>query len=246
VSRNRVTAADVAIAAPRRRNLSPARPARDTALYAFGDSYSAIGAGYTDGNGPTAVAYLGWLMGVPVMPSTAAKAAGRVCVRRERAGTVRRGTPRQGGVPRYGMMNQVRDFAAREVRRHRLRAADDAFFLAGGLNDGRRETAFTLDNLRQELQILRELGGRLHDRSCRRRSTVRGGGPKLNPAYQQFVRQEATAAGIDVAESLGRRLRRGDRPSGGASSTHQRLRRPSDLRSGSNARRRSGDLLLLP
>jgi cholinesterase len=29
-------------------------------LYVFGDSYSDIGAGYIDGNGPTAIAYLGW------------------------------------------------------------------------------------------------------------------------------------------------------------------------------------------
>ena len=35
---------------------------RYTRLYVFGDSYSDIGAGYIDGNGPTAVAYLGWLM----------------------------------------------------------------------------------------------------------------------------------------------------------------------------------------
>ena len=35
---------------------------RYSRLYVFGDSYSDIGAGYIDGNGPTAVAYLGWLM----------------------------------------------------------------------------------------------------------------------------------------------------------------------------------------
>ena len=38
-------------------------------LYVFGDSYSDIGAGYIDGNGPTAVAYLGWLMGLQVASS---------------------------------------------------------------------------------------------------------------------------------------------------------------------------------
>ena len=41
-------------------------------LYVFGDSYSDIGAGYVDGNGPTAVAYLGWLMGLQVAPGKAA------------------------------------------------------------------------------------------------------------------------------------------------------------------------------
>jgi phospholipase/lecithinase/hemolysin len=44
-------------------------------LYVFGDSYSDIGAGYIDGNGPTAVAYLGWLMGLQVAPGKAANAA---------------------------------------------------------------------------------------------------------------------------------------------------------------------------
>jgi hypothetical protein len=36
---------------------------RYSRLYVFGDRYSDIGAGYIDGNGPTAVAYLGWLIG---------------------------------------------------------------------------------------------------------------------------------------------------------------------------------------
>ena len=46
-------------------------------LYVFGDSYSDIGAGYIDGNGPTAVAYLGWLMGLQVAPSKTVNAATR-------------------------------------------------------------------------------------------------------------------------------------------------------------------------
>jgi hypothetical protein len=99
------------------------------------------------------------------------------------------------------MMNQVRDFAAR------VKSGDIAFepqttlfFLAGGLNDGRRETAFTLDNLRQELQILRELGGRHFTIALlpTKIPQFAGGGLRLNPAYQQFVRQEAAATGIDL------------------------------------------------
>ena len=49
-------------------------------VYVFGDSYSDIGAGYIDGNGPTAVAYLGWLMGLQIAPSKAANAAGKSLV----------------------------------------------------------------------------------------------------------------------------------------------------------------------
>ena len=176
---------------------------RYSRLYVFGDSYSDIGAGYIDGNGPTAVAYLGWLMGLPVAPSTAAHAAGKSLVFAVSGAGTGEGEGRhvKEAVLGYGMMNQVRDFAAR------VKSGDIAFepqttlfFLAGGLNDGRRETAFTLDNLRQELQILRELGGRhftiaLLPTKIPQFAAV---GLRLNPAYQQFVRQEAAAAGVDV------------------------------------------------
>src|SRR3954470_14945014 len=41
-------------------------------LYVFGDSYSDTGAGYLDGNGPTAVAYLAERLGLKlVLPSDA-------------------------------------------------------------------------------------------------------------------------------------------------------------------------------
>ena len=53
---------------------------RYSRLYVFGDSYSDIGAGYIDGNGPTAVTYLGWLMGLQVASSKAANAAGKSLV----------------------------------------------------------------------------------------------------------------------------------------------------------------------
>ena len=84
---------------------SPATPGpttRYTRLYVFGDSYSDIGAGYIDGNGPTAVAYLGWLMGLQGAPSKAANAAGKSLVFAvSGAGTgERHGTPGEGGAPR--------------------------------------------------------------------------------------------------------------------------------------------------
>jgi phospholipase/lecithinase/hemolysin len=62
-------------------SVASAGPApRYSRLYVFGDSYSDIGAGYIDGDGPTAVAYLAWLMGLPVAPSTAANATGKSLV----------------------------------------------------------------------------------------------------------------------------------------------------------------------
>jgi cholinesterase len=171
-------------------------------LYVFGDSYSDIGAGYIDGNGPTAVAYLGWLMGLQVASSKAANAAGKSLVFAVSGAGTGEGTGRQvnEAVLGYGMMNQVRDFAARvnsgEIA---FDPQTTLFFFAGGLNDGKRETAMTLTNLKQELQILRQLGGRhftiaLLPTKIPQFAAV---GLRLNPAYEQFVREEA-GAGLDL------------------------------------------------
>ena len=168
----------------------------------FGDSYSDIGAGYIDGNGPTAVAYLGWLMGLQVASSKATNAAGKSLVFAVSGAGTGEGTGRQvkDALLGYGMMNQVRDFAAR-VKSGEIAFDPQTtlFFLAGGLNDGRQETAITLANLRQQLQILRELGGRhftiaLLPTKIPQFAAV---GIRLNPAYEQFVREEA-ASGLDL------------------------------------------------
>jgi len=171
-------------------------------LYVFGDSYSDIGAGYIDGDGPTAVAYLGWLMGLQVASSKAANAAGKSLVFAVSGAGTGEGTGRQlkDALLGYGMMNQVRDFAAR-VKSGEIKFDPQTtlFFLAGGLNDGRQETAFTLANLRQELQILRELGGRHFTIAVlpTKISQFAAVGLRLNPAYADFVRQEA-AGGLDL------------------------------------------------
>jgi hypothetical protein len=171
-------------------------------LYVFGDSYSDIGAGYIDGNGPTAVAYLAWLMGLEVASSKAPNAAAKSLVFAVSGAGTGEGTGRQvkEAFLGYGMMNQVRDFAARvESGEIRFDPQTTLFFLAGGLNDGRQETATSLANLRQQLQILREHGGRhftiaLLPTKIPQFAAV---GLRLNPAYEQFVGQEA-AAGVDL------------------------------------------------
>lgn len=194
----------LAIASPLfAQSAAPSGPTtRYSRLYVFGDSYSDIGAGYIDGNGPTAVAYLGWLMGLPVVSSKAPNAGGKSLVFAVSGAGTGEGTGRQvkDATLGYGMMNQVRDFAAR-VKSGEIAFDPQTtlFFLAGGLNDGRRETAFTLANLRQELQILRELGGR-HFTMARLPTKIpqfSAVGLRLNPAYEQFVREEA-AAGLDL------------------------------------------------
>ena len=175
---------------------------RYSRVYVFGDSYSDIGAGYIDGNGPTAVAYLSWLMGLEVASSKAPNAAGKSLVFAVSGAGTGENTGRQvkEAFLGYGMMNQVRDFAAR-VKSGEIRFDPQTtlFFLAGGLNDGRQETATTLANLRQQLQILREYGGRhftiaLLPTKIPQFAAV---GLRLNPAYEQFVAQEASA-GLDL------------------------------------------------
>jgi cholinesterase len=172
-------------------------------LYVFGDSYSDIGAGYIDGNGPTAVAYLGWLMGLQVASSKAPNAAGKSLVFAVSGAGTGEGAGRQvkDALLGYGMLNQVRDFAAR-VKSGEIAFDPQTtlFFLTGGLNDGRRETTTTLDNLRQQIQLLRELGAR-HVTIARLPTKIpqfAAVGVRLNPAYEQFVRQEAGATGLDL------------------------------------------------
>ena len=175
---------------------------RYSRLYVFGDSYSDIGAGYIDGNGPTAVAYLGWLMGLQIASSKAPDAAAKSLVFAVSGAGTGDGKERQvkEALLGYGMMNQVRDFGARvKSGEIAFEPQTTLFFLAGGLNDGRQEIAFTLANLRRQLQILRELGGR-HFTIARLPTKIpqfAAVGLRLNPAYEQFVREEA-AAGLDL------------------------------------------------
>ena len=78
-------------------------------LYVFGDSYSDIGAGYIDGNGPTAVAYLGWLMALPVASSKASNAASKSLIFAVSGAGTGEGTGRQikDALLGYGMINQL-------------------------------------------------------------------------------------------------------------------------------------------
>ena len=86
-------------------------------------------------------------MGLQVASSEAANAAGKSLVFAGSGAGTGEGTGRQvkEALLGYGMMNQVRDFAAR-VKSGEIAFDPQTtlFFLAGGLNDGQRETATTL------------------------------------------------------------------------------------------------------
>jgi phospholipase/lecithinase/hemolysin len=132
-------------------------------IYVFGDSYSDIGEGYLDGNGPTAVAYLAERLGFRLLPANTPEVRGRsldYAVSGARSGS---GTGRtvQGALLGYGMKNQVADFAAK-VRSHEIEfdPATTLFFIAGGLNDGQSPEGTTATNEKDEIRTLYGLGAR--------------------------------------------------------------------------------------
>ena len=174
-----------------------------TRLYVFGDSYSDIGAGYIDGNGPTAVAYLGWLMGLPITSSHAPTALGRSLVFAVSGAGSGEGEGHRvkEAVLGYGMLNQVRDFASR-VKSGDIRFEPQSalFFIAGGLNDGRLRTDQTIANLRRLIETIRGLGGR-HVTLAQLPTKIppfAAVALRLNPALQQFADREGRSLGIDL------------------------------------------------
>jgi phospholipase/lecithinase/hemolysin len=174
-----------------------------TRMYVFGDSYSDIGAGYVDGNGPTAVAYLGWLMGLEITQAHAANASAKSLVFAVSGARTGEGEGRhiKEALLGYGMANQVRDFAAR-VKSGEIKFDPDTtlFFIAGGLNDGGLQTEATTANLRQLIEVLRDLGGRhftvaeLPTKIPQFAKTA----VRLDPALKQFAEHEGAALGVEL------------------------------------------------
>jgi phospholipase/lecithinase/hemolysin len=181
----------------------PAAAAPYNRLYVFGDSYSDIGAGYLDGNGPTAVAYLAWKMGLEFTRPQAAKSGEKSIDFAVSGARTGEGAGRhvKEALLGYGMVNQVQDFAAR-VHSGDIHFDPETtlFFIAGGLNDRPIPTETTIGNLRQEIETLKGLGGRhftvaLLPTKIRSFAAV---GLRLNPAIEQFVRDARGPLGVDL------------------------------------------------
>jgi phospholipase/lecithinase/hemolysin len=141
-------------------------------LYAFGDSYTDSGAGYVDGNGPTAVVYLAASLGIPFTYAGDPNSSGKslnfaVSGARTGKGEGTRVRPATSGcgpndpLLGLGMRTQVFDFA-RRVNSGALHFDPDKtlFFIAGGLNDRGLPTAETIANLEGEIREIAGLGGK--------------------------------------------------------------------------------------
>jgi phospholipase/lecithinase/hemolysin len=135
-----------------------------SALYVFGDSYSDIGEGYLDCDGPTAVAFLAERLGLKLLPSNDPQVNNRSSLDFAVSGAqTGNGEGKRTGdaLLSFGMRNQVDSFS-HLVQAHILEFQPQStlFFLAGGLNDRKLPTEITVANLEDEIKQLYALGGR--------------------------------------------------------------------------------------
>ena len=132
-------------------------------MYVFGDSYSDIGAGYVDGNGPTAVFYYAQRLGFQLYPANVSDVSGKSLDFAISGAKSGRGLGQEikGSLLGYGMENQVSDFVAK-VKSGAIQfdPGSTLFFLAGGLNDADLPPGSTAANEKSEIRTLYALGAR--------------------------------------------------------------------------------------
>jgi phospholipase/lecithinase/hemolysin len=150
-------------------SLLSAQPKPYTQLYVFGDSYSDSGAGYVDGNGPTAVVYLAQRLGIPFTYFGDPKTKTEHPIREGLNFAVSGAKTGEGEGKRYphnellgrGMRNQVADFVSMvKDGTVRFDPKTTMFFLLGGLNDRSLKDGETVANLEGEIESLYALGAR--------------------------------------------------------------------------------------
>jgi phospholipase/lecithinase/hemolysin len=183
------------------------------ALYVFGDSYSDSGAGYVDGNGPTAVVYLAQSLGIPFTyagdPAAGAKSL-NFAVSGAQTGASKgvrmRPEASRCGVDEAllnrGLRTQVLDFTQRVNSRSIVFQPEKTlFFLAGGLNDHGLPTEESVENLKSEVRALYAAGGRyfLIALLPTKIPAFAEVGRRLNPALAGIAQEmRKTLAGIHI------------------------------------------------
>lgn len=168
------------------------------ALFVFGDSYSDSGAGYVDGNGPTAVVYLARGLGIPFTYATDPDRAGKslnFAVSGARTGggdgyEISCPSRRASCLLGRGLQTQVLDFL-RRTRAGEIKFAPDQtlFFIACGLNDRHLATNETTDNLYRALALLASSGARHFAIALLpvRIPSFQAVGQRLDPALRELV-----------------------------------------------------------
>lgn len=134
-----------------------------TQLFSFGDSFSDSGAGYVDGNGPTAIVYAARELGIPFTVATEPDSGSRGLNYAVSGARTGQGEKRliKDVFLEYGMQNQVSDFVE-GVRAGTISFDPEhtLFFLAGGLNDKQLETEESVSNMTQLVRRLYAVGAR--------------------------------------------------------------------------------------
>jgi phospholipase/lecithinase/hemolysin len=132
-------------------------------IYVFGDSYSDIGRGWLDSDGPTAVVYLAKRLGLKMVASNAPDAAGKsldFAVSGAPTGSSP-GRAVPNGWHGLGMKEEVDEFAGMvKSGAVKFDPKTTLFFIAGGLNDVRIPTEETVANLEGEIEALYAIGAR--------------------------------------------------------------------------------------
>jgi phospholipase/lecithinase/hemolysin len=177
-------------------------------LYVFGDSYSDTGAGYVDGNGPTAVAYLAQRLNIPFTwygdPDSQGKGLNfAVSGGKSGAGEGKRFP--HGELLGRGMTNQVEEFAAlvKSGAVH-FDPRRTMFFLAGGLNDRDLPDGATVANIEEEISTLRGLGARRFTVALlpTKIPAFAAAGQRLNPQLARIPSEmHAKLPGIQIVNS---------------------------------------------
>ena len=156
-------------------------------MYVFGDSYSDTGRGYVDCDGPTAVAYLAKRLRLTLVPSNVPNAKGKSLNFAVSGAPTGSSAGRTAGnaMLGMGMKEEVQEFVGM-VRSGKVKfdPATTLFFIAGGLNDGRIQTAETVANLEDEIQTLHSAGARRFEVAILPEKIPGFGvtGARLNPA----------------------------------------------------------------
>lgn len=166
-------------------------------IYVFGDSYSDTGAGYVDGDGPTAVAYMAERFGLKLAgpgDSDANSKSINFAVSGAQTGRSA-GRKAKDALLGRGMVDQVDDFISRvQAKQINFDPERTLFFIAGGLNDRKLPSSETVSNLEGEIRKLYGVGAR-HFRLAVLPTAIPAFsevGKRLNPELERIPRELAT------------------------------------------------------